>query len=68
MTLPPAGTLSAAHTTLAPIFSLAKETRLPTSFHLGEGVNLELRASFFHIFDKLNLAPFQFGDASTTIL
>jgi hypothetical protein len=48
-------------------FSVAKETRLPTSFHLGEGATLELRANFFNIFNKLNLAPFQFGDASTHI-
>jgi len=47
--------------------SLAKDTRLPESFHMGEAANLELRANFFNIFNKLNLAPFQFGDASTHI-
>ena len=47
--------------------SLAKNTRLPEAFHMGEVANLEIRANFFNIFNKLNLAPFQFGDASTHI-
>ena len=47
--------------------SLVKETRLPSGLHLGEGANLELRANFFNIFNKLNLAPFGFSSSSTTI-
>jgi hypothetical protein len=39
--------------------SLVKQTGLPS--FLGEGANLELRANFFNIFNKLNLEPFAFG-------
>lgn len=44
--------------------SLVKNTRLG---FLGEGGNLELRANFFNIFNKLNLAPFAFGSDAVTI-
>ena len=47
--------------------SLVKQTRLPSALHLGEGANLELRANFFNIFNKLNLAPFGFDSSSTRI-
>jgi Carboxypeptidase regulatory-like domain/TonB dependent receptor len=46
--------------------SFVKETRLPF-LRLGEGTNLELRANFFNIFNKLNLAPFAFGSNAVTI-
>ncbi|HEY7184271.1 MAG TPA: hypothetical protein VIC84_22740, partial [Blastocatellia bacterium] len=46
-------------------FSLVKETRLPKV--LGEGTNLELRANFFNIFNKLNLSSFDFGSNAVTI-
>jgi hypothetical protein len=46
-------------------FSLVKETRLPKI--LGEGANLELRANFFNVFNKLNLASFNFGSDAVTI-
>jgi hypothetical protein len=34
---------------------------------LGENTKLDLRANFFNIFIKLNLAPFNFGDSSTHV-
>jgi hypothetical protein len=34
---------------------------------LGESPNLELRANFFNIFNKLNLAPFNFGEGNTFV-
>jgi len=46
-------------------FGLVKETRLPKI--LGEGANLELRANFFNVFNKLNLASFNFGSDAVTI-
>ncbi|HEX5082119.1 MAG TPA: TonB-dependent receptor [Blastocatellia bacterium] len=46
-------------------FSLVKETRLPKI--LGEGANLELRANFFNVFNKLNLGSFDFGSNATRI-
>jgi hypothetical protein len=46
-------------------FSLVKETRLPKI--LGEGANLELRANFFNVFNKLNLGSFDFGSNAVTI-
>jgi Carboxypeptidase regulatory-like domain/TonB dependent receptor len=46
--------------------SFVKETRLPF-LRLGEGTNLELRANFFNIFNKLNLQPFAFGSNAVTI-
>lgn len=45
--------------------SLVKQTGLPG--FLGEVANLELRANFFNIFNKLNLAPFSFGTQPTKI-
>lgn len=39
--------------------SLVKQTGLPG--FLGEGANLELRANFFNVFNKLNLESFNFG-------
>ena len=47
--------------------SLAKNTKLPNAVHLGEAANLEIRANFFNIFNKLNLAPFGFNSNSTYI-
>lgn len=47
--------------------SLVKTTRLPGILGLGEGANLEFRANFFNVFNKLNLAPFAFGSNATTI-
>jgi hypothetical protein len=46
-------------------FSLVKETRMPKI--LGEGANLELRANFFNVFNKLNLASFNFGSDAVRI-
>jgi hypothetical protein len=46
-------------------FSLVKETRLPK--FLGEGSNLELRANFFNVFNKLNLESFNFGSDAVRI-
>ena len=45
--------------------SLVKQTGVPN--FLGEGANLELRANFFNVFNKLNLEPFSFGSNPTTI-
>jgi hypothetical protein len=45
--------------------SVAKQTRLPNFF--GEGANFEIKANFFNAFNKLNLAPFSFGDNAATI-
>jgi hypothetical protein len=45
--------------------SVVKQTRLPG--FLGEAANLELRANFFNVFNKLNLAPFAFGSDAVTI-
>jgi hypothetical protein len=47
--------------------SLAKNTKMPRALRLGEQANLELRANFFNVFNKLNLASFGFGSASTHI-
>lgn len=43
--------------------SFAKNTTLP--FFFGETSNLELRVNFFNLFNKLNLAPFNFGGGGT---
>jgi hypothetical protein len=43
--------------------SFAKNTRLP--FFFGESSNLELRATFFNIFNQLNLQPFSFSGGGT---
>ena len=47
--------------------SLAKNIKLPAALHLGEAANLELRANFFNLFNKLNLAPFGFDSNSTYV-
>jgi len=45
--------------------TLGKNTPFP--FLFGEQANLEIRANFFNIFNKQNLAPFGFNTPSTTI-
>lgn len=47
--------------------SLAKSFGLPSTKFMGEGAMIELRINAFNIFNKLNLAPFTFGSASTLI-
>jgi hypothetical protein len=44
--------------------SFAKRFGLPSLGVLGESANLELRANAFNIFNKLNLAPFNFADGN----
>lgn len=46
--------------------SFLKDFALPYA-HLGEQTRVELRATFFNIFNKLNLAPFGFDSPSTII-
>ena len=46
-------------------FSLVKGQRMPGI--LGEGAHLELRANFFNVFNKLNLASFNFGGTAVTV-
>lgn len=48
-------------------FSVSKQFGLPTVPVLGENAKLEFRANFFNAFNKLNLAPFTFGSASTDV-
>lgn len=47
--------------------SLVKQTRLPSFLHLGEGANLELRANFFNILNKINLAPLNFDANGSSV-
>jgi hypothetical protein len=47
--------------------SLAKDTMVPGFLHLGETARLNIRANFFNAFNKLNLAPFDFGSSSTHV-
>jgi Carboxypeptidase regulatory-like domain len=47
--------------------SLAKRFGLPTMKFIGEAGMIELRINAFNVFNKLNLAPFTFGSASTLI-
>jgi Carboxypeptidase regulatory-like domain/TonB dependent receptor len=47
--------------------SLAKSFGLPSSRFLREAAAIELRINAFNVFNKLNLAPFTFGSASTLI-
>lgn len=47
--------------------SVAKRFGLPSFGVLGENSNLELRANFFNIFNKLNLASFNFGEGNTFV-
>lgn len=48
-------------------FSFVKRFGLPAMPFVGENSNLELRLDLFNAFNKLNLAPFTFGSASTTV-
>jgi len=47
--------------------SIAKRFGLPKFWVIGEGAGIDLRANFFNVFNKLNLAPFGFHSNSTTI-
>ncbi len=47
--------------------SAVKRFALPNSMHLGEDTHLEVRANFFNIFNKLNLAPLGFFSAGTFV-
>jgi hypothetical protein len=47
--------------------SIGKSFGLPTMKVIGEGSKIELRMNLYNAFNKLNLAPFTFGSASTTI-
>jgi hypothetical protein len=40
-----------------------KETKLPSTWHLGEAPMLDIRANFYNIFNNLNLTPFGFFDS-----
>jgi hypothetical protein len=48
-------------------FSFVKQIGFGKIRGLGENTKLDLRANFFNIFNKLNLAPFNFGDSSTHV-
>lgn len=48
-------------------FSLMKQFGLPNMPFVGEDSKIELRMDLFNAFNKLNLAPFTFGSASTTV-
>ncbi len=48
-------------------FSLVKSFYLPTLPVVGENSRIELRMNLYNAFNKLNLAPFVFGSASTTV-
>lgn len=48
-------------------FSLVKQFGLPQIPGIGENSKLAFRANFYNAFNKLNLAPFTFGSASTDI-
>jgi hypothetical protein len=47
--------------------SVAKSFGLPSLLRLGELANIEVRVNFFNIFNTLNLAPFGFNSASTSL-
>jgi len=47
--------------------SVVKKFGLPNLRLWGEGASIELRGNFFNVFNKLNLQPFSFGTANTTI-
>src|ERR1700692_2687663 len=47
--------------------SVVKKFGLPNLRIWGEGASIELRGNFFNVFNKLNLQPFSFGTANTTI-
>ena len=44
-----------------------KQFGLPNMPFVGEDSKIELRMDLFNAFNKLNLAPFTFGSASTTV-
>lgn len=46
---------------------IAKHFGLPSTKFLGEGAGVELRMTLYNAFNKLNLAPFTFGSASTVV-
>ncbi|HWX54677.1 MAG TPA: TonB-dependent receptor [Verrucomicrobiae bacterium] len=46
--------------------SFLKDFAFPYA-HLGEQARVELRATFFNVFNKLNLAPFGFDSSSTVV-
>lgn len=48
-------------------FSFIKHIRFGRIRGLGENSALDLRVNFFNIFNKLNLAPFNFGDSNTYV-
>jgi hypothetical protein len=48
-------------------FSVVKKFGLPNFRFWGEGANIELRANFFNIINKLNLQPFAFGTDNTKV-
>ncbi len=48
-------------------FSFVKQIRFGTIRGLGENTLLDIRANFFNAFNKLNLAPFNFGDSNTHV-
>lgn len=47
--------------------TIAKEFGLPTMKFFGERAKIQLRMTAYNVFDKLNLAPFTFGSASTVV-
>jgi hypothetical protein len=47
--------------------TIAKEFGLPTMKFFGEGAKIQLRMTAYNVFNKLNLAPFTFGSASTVV-
>jgi hypothetical protein len=47
--------------------TIAKEFGLPTMKVVGEGAKIQLRMTAYNAFNKLNLAPFDFGSLSTVV-
>jgi hypothetical protein len=47
--------------------SIAKSFGLPTMRFFGENSKIELRMNLYNVFNQLNLSPFTFGSASTTV-
>ncbi|HVW83781.1 MAG TPA: hypothetical protein VHB50_03845, partial [Bryobacteraceae bacterium] len=48
-------------------FSLVKQFRFGNVHRLGENTLLDIRVNLFNAFNKLNLAPFNFGDSNTHV-
>jgi hypothetical protein len=48
-------------------FSFVKQIRLGKIRGLGENTAVDMRANLFNTFNKLNLAPFNFGDSNTHV-